>query len=177
MINANTMFAATGARMAASVCAITSSFCRSTILRIPPAKPSCIHQGHDGDPASVWPASVRRGPGAPLPYADRRRLHPTSRPRRDRHRGRLTKRVVDGIAKTGKPGPVSASSSTAITTRSARLESRERIRAVGLGAAARKTARSAISGSRPSAASPIPLLAAGPIRRSAACSTSSSRSV
>ncbi len=48
------------------------------------------HQGHDGDPAPVRPAAVRRRPRAALPHADRHRLQPQRRRGGgDRHRGRL----------------------------------------------------------------------------------------
>ena len=58
------------------------------------------HQGDARDPASVRAAAVRRRPRPALPHADRRGRQSERRGgRRDRDRGRWTKKVVDGIAR------------------------------------------------------------------------------
>ena len=104
---------------AASACAITSSSCRSTICRTRRRGGRPQHQGHDCDPASVRPPAVRRRPRPAFPHADRRGRNPNV--------AAVVvicieegwaKRVVDGIAKTGKPVTASASNCTATTTRS-----------------------------------------------------------
>ena len=102
--NAKRHFRAIAAKTAASACATTSSSCRSTICRTRLRSRRAQHQGRDGDPASVRPAAVRRRPRPALPHADRHRQQSERRcGRRDRHRGQWTKKIVDGIAATGKP--------------------------------------------------------------------------
>ena len=63
------------------------------------------YQGHAGAAALLRPAAVRRGPRSVLPDADRHRLQSrTWRPASSSASSRSGRgRIVDGIAKTGKP--------------------------------------------------------------------------
>ena len=76
------------------------------------------HQGHDGDPAPLRPAAVRRRPRPALPHADRHRLQPQRRRGGgDRHRGRLDEE--GGRRHRRRPASrwsASASRATATTT-------------------------------------------------------------
>ena len=162
------ILAATAARTAASACATTSSSCPlDDISNAACEAVAQQHQGHAGHPARLRPPAVRRGPRAALPHDDRHRRQPQRR-RRRRHRHRAdgwTQRVVDGIAKTGKPvAGFGIEGHGDIKTIAEASHARQGVRAGASELAARGVRHRASCGSRPSAAraTPRPGLASCP---------------
>ena len=164
------------ARTAASACATTSSSCRSTTCPTPPPKPS--RNNIKGTLAIPHPYG-RLQFGADLDLHFRTLIGTGSNPNVAAVvvigiEDQWTKKVVDGIAATGKPvqgfGIELHGDHDTIMRAS---QGRARIPAVGERAAARRVRAATSCGCRPSAANPTRRPAAAPIPRSATRSTSS----
>ena len=167
---------ATSARTAASAFATTSSSCRSTTCPTPPAE--AVANNIKGTMAIPHPYG-RLQFGADLDLHFRTLIGTGSNPNVAAVvvigiEDKWTKKVVDGIAATGKPvagfGIEQHGDHDTIMRAS---QGGAGIRAVGERAAAARSARSRTCGSPPSAASPTPRRAAAPIPPWATRSTSS----
>ena len=166
--------AAGGARTAASACATTSSSCRSTICRTRPARRSPTTSrarwrcrtpmaGCSSAPTSSCIFRTLIGTGANPNVAAVVVIGIEDG---------WTKRVVDGIAKTGKPVVGFGIEGTATSPPSPRPRTRPRNSCSGPPSCSARSAASTSCGSRPSAARATPRPASPPARPSATCTTS-----